>query len=59
MYYVNKLQRVGLVNRFRYGSVNDSGMPIPAIAFRFIGRSLLKQTDAQGYGKHTKEERRI
>jgi hypothetical protein len=34
-------------------------MPIPAIAFRFIGRNLLKQTDAQGYGKHTKEERKI
>lgn len=51
-----KSKRVGVIHRFRYQTADVVG--IPYIPFKLVGRKMLKETEAQGYGKHSKEESR-
>jgi hypothetical protein len=44
----------GVVHRFRYGKPEDCG--IPPFFFKLVGNKMLKETEAQGYGKHSQEE---
>jgi hypothetical protein len=48
------LRWAAVVHRFRYGKPEDCG--IPSFFFNLIGRKMLKESEAQGYGKHSPEE---
>jgi hypothetical protein len=48
------LRWAGVVHRFRYGKPEDCGMPL--FIFKIAGNKFLKETKAQGYGKHSQEE---
>ena len=45
---------VGIVHRFRYGKAKDVGMS--PVVFKIIGDKMLKESNSQGYGKHSQEE---
>ena len=43
-----------VVHRFKYGKPEDFG--IPKFVFHLIGKRVIKETVAQGYGRHEKDE---
>jgi hypothetical protein len=48
------LRWAAVVHRFRYGKPEDCGLH--PFVFTLVGRKMLKETEAQGYGKHSPEE---
>lgn len=51
-----KIKRVAVINRFRYGQAKDVGIPL--MAFKFAGWKILNEANAQGYGRHSQMERK-
>jgi hypothetical protein len=49
------LRWAAVVFRFRYGQPEHCGLN--PFVFGLIGKKMLKESEAQGYGKHSKEER--
>ena len=54
VYFSFKIQRTGVIFRFKYGTNKDVGLP--KFIFNYVGSKMLKETVAQGYGRHSKEE---
>lgn len=54
VFFSFKIQRTGVIFRFKYGTNKDVGLP--KFIFNYVGSKMLKETVAQGYGRHSKEE---
>lgn len=47
--------RVLVVDRFKYGKGDDIGLNF--LVFKLAARGAVKNGEAQGYGRHSQEER--